>query len=154
LRIKEANALQQQMNQQQNVNNFLSNPNASNFNNINNQSNSNSQLYNQYPQQGGNNYSQQGGNQYPQQNGQYSQQQSTYQSSLQQHNPNKPTSVLYQGPQAARINNFIEGHEEQRSYLNQSMSRIPLEGKEGIRSEIRKIRRNWIDDLIGGEEEV
>jgi hypothetical protein len=34
------------------------------------------------------------------------------------------------------------------------MSRIPLEGKEGIRSEIRKIRRNWIDDLIGGEEEV
>ena len=157
LRIKQANALQQQLSQQQNVNNFLSNPNISTFNNINNNQPNNNQVYNLFPQQGGNQYPQQNYGQNNQQsNGQYSQQQSNYQSSQQQQqqNPNKPTSVLYQGPQAAKINNFIERNEEQRSYLNQSMSRIPWEGKESIKNEIRKIKRNWIDDLLGGEEEV
>lgn len=102
IRVKEANFLQQNMNNQSNTNAFLStpynpsqsfdSPNKSQFNNSTyhssfNQSN-NSQNYNQNYNQ---NYSQQNPNQ------------SNFQ------NPNHPTTVHYEGPQAARINNFIEG---------------------------------------------
>jgi hypothetical protein len=34
------------------------------------------------------------------------------------------------------------------------MSRIPWEGKEDIKSDIKKVKRNWIEELMGGEEEV
>jgi hypothetical protein len=30
------------------------------------------------------------------------------------------------------------------------MSRIPWEGKEDIKNDILKRRRNWIDELLGG----
>ena len=34
------------------------------------------------------------------------------------------------------------------------MSRIPMEQRERIKHDIRKLRRNWIEQLIGGQEEV
>jgi ribosome-associated toxin RatA of RatAB toxin-antitoxin module len=34
------------------------------------------------------------------------------------------------------------------------MSRLPVEEKEGIKGEIRRLRRNWIEELLGGQEEV
>lgn len=37
--------------------------------------------------------------------------------------------------------------------LNKSMSSISVSGKEQIKYEISKLRRNWIEELLGGEEE-
>ncbi len=129
IRSKEANSLQQQFNQQQGTNAFFSNPYNPNQFDSPNKSQLNSTQQSNYNQ----NYSPQGNFQ----------------------NANRPTTVHYEGPQAARINNFIEGGSpEQRPYLNQSMSRIPWEGKEEIKNDILRRRRNWIDELLGGEEEV
>jgi hypothetical protein len=90
------------MNNQNNTNAFFStpyNPNQNfdspNKSQLNNQGNN--QSYNQnYNPNFNQNYSQQGNNQ------------SNFQGNNLQ-NPNRPTKVHYEGPQAARINNFIEG---------------------------------------------
>jgi hypothetical protein len=44
-------------------------------------------------------------------------------------------------------------HPSESLMLNKSMSSISVSGKEQIKYEISKLRRNWIEELLGGEEE-
>lgn len=61
----------------------------------------------------------------------------------------QPTPQL-SSPQA----DFIAPLPQQETNMNKSISKFTVSEKEALRGELLRLRRNWIEELIGGEEEV
>lgn len=65
--------------------------------------------------------------------------------------PQKPTN-MFSGPQMSMITDFITPQPNSpEKFLGRSISNINLGDKENIRMEINRLRRNWLEELVGGE---
>ena len=56
-----------------------------------------------------------------------------------------------------KVENFIVDTEpvvNQSTLMGMSMRTLPEEDRRHIRNEVDRLRRNWIEELLGGEEEV
>ena len=66
----------------------------------------------------------------------------------------------FSAPQMSKIEDFIVSGPSQKvedpqdMLMNKSMSQFSQNEKEGLRYEINRLRRNWIEELLGGQEEV
>lgn len=72
-----------------------------------------------------------------------------------QSSPNKPTAIQFQGPQISKVQDFMtnnQSYQHNEPFLGKSMSKITVDEKDGLKHDLNKYRRNWIEELVGGEE--